>query len=304
MDDVKGLVFNIQRYSIDDGPGIRSTVFLKGCPLSCPWCSNPESQSGVPELFHRDINCVQCGRCVAACPQQAITFKEEKGIRIDREKCVVCGQCVSECTRNAVHFMGEEKTVSEILKVVLRDRVYYESSDGGVTVSGGEALAQPEFTAALLKALREEGIHTCLDTTGYATRDVLDMILPYVSLVYFDIKHMDSESHRRATGVPNEPILDNFRYIAGLGIPITVRVPFIPGFNDSDENIEKTAEFVSSVLPGNEVGLLPYHRYGIGKYEALDREYPMSDLDAPDSGSTEHAKSIFEKHGLKCIVKG
>jgi len=303
MDEIKGLIFNIQRYSVDDGPGIRSTVFLKGCPLSCPWCSNPESQSREPEIFHRDISCVSCGKCVSVCPQQAISLKEEKGIRIDRGRCVACGACKRICPRSAVQFMGEEKTVPEILKVVLKDRDYYANSGGGVTLSGGEPLAQPEFAAALMKALREAGIHTCLDTTGFAPRESLDLVLPYTDLVYFDLKHMDPDEHLRVVGVPNDLIHENFRYIIGRGIPVTVRIPFIPGFNDSDENIEATARFVSALLPGGDVGLLPYHRYGMGKYDALDREYPMGDLDAPTEESTARAKAIFESFGLKCIVK-
>ncbi len=302
MDEVKGIVFNILRYTIDDGPGIRSTVFMKGCPLRCPWCANPESQKKQKEILHRKVSCLKCGRCQAKCPQHAITVGED-GAKIDRSRCVACETCVMFCPNKALQTMGEEMTVAKVFKTVMKDTEYYESTGGGVTVSGGEPLAQPEFVAALCEKLQVNGIHTCIETTGYADRRSLNLVLPHLSLVYYDLKHMDSKEHERVVGVPNERILENFRYIASTGTELVVRIPYIPGFNDSDENMEATARFVADVLPGGEVHLLPYHNYGAGKYEALDRPYPMGDMERPPAEQLEHSKLIFDRYGLDCRIK-
>lgn len=302
MDEVKGIVFNILRYTIDDGPGIRSTVFVKGCPLRCPWCSNPESQKKQKEILHRKVSCIHCGRCEAKCPQKAIRLTED-GVAIDRSLCIACEKCVMGCPNKALQTMGKETSVAEAFKTVMKDREYYESTNGGVTVSGGEPLSQPEFTAALCEKLQASGIHTCIETTGFADRKSLDMVLPHLSLVYFDLKHMDSKEHERVTGVSNERILENFKYIVSRGIPLVIRIPYIPGFNDSDENMEATARFAAEVVPGCEVHLLPYHNYGEGKYESLDRSYPMRDLEKPSDEQLEHSKEIFDKYGLNCIIK-
>ena len=302
MDEVKGIVFNILRYTIDDGPGIRSTVFLKGCPLRCPWCSNPESQKRPVEILHRKVACIKCGRCMANCPKGAIKV-DESNVRIDRSLCIACERCVMGCPNKALQTMGKETKVAEAYKTVMKDREYYESTGGGVTVSGGEPLMQPEFVAALCQKLQESGIHTCIETTGFADRKNWETVLPHLDLVYFDLKHMDSKEHERVTGVPNELILENFKYVAQSGTPLVVRIPYIPGFNDSDENMEATARFVADVLPGNEVHLLPYHNYGEGKYESLDREYPMAGLERPSEEKLEHSKQFFDKYNLNCIIK-
>lgn len=302
MDEITGIVFNTLRYTIDDGPGIRSTVFLKGCPLRCPWCSNPESQKKQIEILHRKVSCLRCGRCEAKCPNGAIKVGED-GPKIDRSLCTACETCVMGCPNKALQTMGVETTVAEAYKKVMKDRDYYESTNGGVTVSGGEPLMQPEFVAALCEKLQASGIHTCIETTGFADRKNTEKVLPHLSLVYFDLKHMDSKEHQRVTGVPNELILENFKYIVSTGTEVVVRIPYIPGFNDSDENMEATARFVAEVLPGAEVHLLPYHNYGEGKYESLDRTYPMTGLERPPTEQVERSKTIFDKYNLKCIVK-
>jgi len=302
MDEVTGIVFNILRYTIDDGPGIRSTVFLKGCPLRCPWCSNPESQKRPVEILHRKVSCIKCGRCQKNCPNGAIKVDED-GPKINRALCTACERCVIGCPNKALQTMGVETTVAEAFKKVMKDREYYESTGGGVTVSGGEPLMQPEFVAALFQKLQEAGIHTCIETTGYADRKNWEMILPHLNLVYFDLKHMDSQVHQRVTGVPNEQILENFKFVAQSGTEVVVRIPYIPGFNDSDENMEATARFVAEVLPGAEVHLLPYHNYGEGKYESLDRSYAMAGVERPPVEKVEQSKLLFDKYNLNCIVK-
>lgn len=296
-----GIVFNILRYTLDDGPGIRSTVFLKGCPLKCPWCANPESQLLIPEISLRKISCVQCNRCIANCPQQAITMTE-KGAKIDRSKCIRCQQCVQACPNKAMETMGKSMTVEEVWKVVKKDMDFYIQSSGGVTVSGGEPLMQADFLVELLKRFREENLHTCLDTTGFCSSEDLERVLPYVCLFYFDLKHMDSAKHQQVVGVPNEPIHRNLRRILEAGIPVAIRIPYIPGFNADDENIEATARFVSEIQPGGEIHLLPYHRYGTGKYEMLDLEYTLGDTQSPSDEQLEHSKNTIEGYGLKCVV--
>lgn len=298
---ITGTVFNILRYTLDDGPGIRSTVFLKGCPLSCPWCANPESQKTYPEIGMRKALCVRCGRCAASCPNQAITLGEKHAL-IDREKCRRCQTCVNACFTKTLEVMGKPMSVEDVWKVVKKDMDYYEESGGGVTVSGGEPLMQPEFLAAFLKKLKEEGIHTCVDTTGFCDREVLEQVLPYVDLFYFDIKHMDSETHRNVVGVPTEPIHENLRLIAERGVKVCIRVPCIPGFNDNETNMEAMGRFVSEILPGNDIHLLPYHRYGEGKYEMIGRSYPMPEVESPTQERLEEFKKILDGFGLNCII--
>ena len=207
------------------------------------------------------------------------------------------------CPNKALQTMGTPTTVAEAYKKVMKDREYYESTNGGVTVSGGEPLMQPEFVAALFEKLQASGVHTCMETTGFADRKNWDMILPHLDLVYFDLKHMDSAEHQRVTGVPNELILENFKYVVQSGTEVVVRIPYIPGFNDSDENMEATARFVADVLPGAEVHLLPYHNYGEGKYESLDRTYEMAGVEKPPIEQVERSKTFFDKYDLKCEVK-
>ncbi|MDA8080153.1 MAG: glycyl-radical enzyme activating protein [Actinomycetota bacterium] len=301
MGEIMGTVFNIQRYSIDDGPGIRSTVFLKGCPLNCKWCSNPESQNRNPEISHRDSLCSKCGICVQVCEAAAITV-DEAGVHIDRDRCNVCGKCIDACDREVLELMGRSMTVEEVFSQLQRDTDYYESSGGGVTICGGEALYQPEFTFALLKRCREVGIHTCLDTAGYGTSSALQRILQYTSLVFYDIKHLDARIHRELTGKQNGLIMRNLELIIRSGVPVVIRVPYIPGHNDSKENIEALAKTVSGMSKEAKVNLLPYHRFGMGKYAMLDRRYELAKLLPPSKEDLSKAKEIIESFGLACEV--
>ena len=297
-----GTTFNILRYTVDDGPGLRSTVFLKGCPLKCPWCANPESQHPYPEVSFRPAMCIGCGRCAMSCPEQAIKIVEGKAL-IDRDKCRRCMTCVDACLNTAMVRMGDEKTVDDVWKVVRRDRDYYEESGGGVTASGGEPLAQADFVVEIFSKLHEEGIHTCLDTTGFASKETLDKVLPLTDLVLFDLKHMDSKKHEEVVGVPTEPIHENLRRIVDAGVEVTIRIPYIPGFNDDDENMKATAEFVKEVAPNSKVNILPYHEYGRNKYESVGMEYAMPPTEKPSEEQLAHSKEFFTQLGLECEVR-
>lgn len=301
MESATGNVFNIQRYSIDDGPGIRTTVFFKGCPLSCVWCSNPESQNLEPELMHRDSLCKRCYRCVAACPEGAITVGAD-GIEIDRDACTVCGDCVEVCPHDAMRITGREMTVDEVFAVLERDADFYEDSGGGVTLSGGEVLMQPEFAVALLRRCREAGFHTCVDTSGQGSLEALRRIIPYTDLFYFDIKHIDPKIHRAQAGRSNEAILRNFQEVAASGVPLVVRVPVVPGFNDTSDAISDIADMVADHAPRATVHLLPYHRYGQQKYDMLGLDYELAAAETPSQEFMQAARKIVEARGLPCEV--
>lgn len=301
MTSVSGTVFNIQRYSIDDGPGIRTTVFFKGCPLCCVWCSNPESQSPAPELMHRITLCKRCYRCVEACPLAAITVGSD-GILIDRDLCDTCGECVEACPHDAMRISGKKMTVDEVVAIIERDTDFYRDSGGGVTLSGGEVLLQPEFAREILKRSHEAGLHTCLDTSGLGDTEALRRLLPYLDLVYFDIKHVDPRAHRAETGRPNEVILSNFEEVAASGVPLVVRVPVIPDFNDTVDAIADIAELVATHAPGTTVHLLPYHRYGQQKYAMLGLDYELAAAESPSQEFMEAARAIVESRGLPCEV--
>jgi pyruvate formate lyase activating enzyme len=300
-DKIKGLIFNIQRFSIHDGPGIRTTVFMKGCPLRCLWCSNPESQGFTPELIVRDINCRRCGACAQACPQGAITVSREKGRTIDWDRCDRCLKCVDACIYNALNRCGQYLGVSEVLDEVLRDEAFYRNSGGGITVSGGEALSQPRFVLNLLSASRQRGLHTVLDTTGHAARENLDSVMPFVDLVLWDIKHLDTREHRRTTGAGNELILENLDRVARFGKTIWLRVPLIAGFNDAPEHIRALA-VLGKTKGAEKISLLPYHEGGRTKCEQSGRPYPFPEGRTPADEHIEHLKRMIEREGLKASV--
>jgi pyruvate formate lyase activating enzyme len=294
---IEGIVFNIQRYSIDDGPGIRTTVFLKGCPLVCLWCSNPESQSPLPQLSYRYTTCVKCGTCVKVCPTEAVAMGDD-GIKIDRGKCTVCGTCVKKCLPEALSISGKKMTTQAVYNIVKRDKDYYDQGGGGCTCSGGELLSQPDFVAGLFRLCRENGIHTTADTCGFGSRAALDKVIEYTDLFYYDLKHFDPEAHLRCTGKDNKLILDNLRYIARSGIPIVIRVPLIPGLTCTDENLDGIARIVKEITPDSPVSLLPYHEYGANKYPMVGYTYPLSDVPALTEEEKKHAGEVFESCGL------
>ena len=306
--NIEGLIYNIQGYSIHDGPGIRTTVFMKGCPLRCKWCANPESMTHFPEILHFKGKCVKCYRCIEMCPYGAISIpKEGEFISINREACVDCKEylCAKGCYQGALEIAGNYITAEELLKEVKKDSLFYRNSGGGVTLSGGEPLSQYGFTLQFLKGCREKGIHTTLDTSGYAPWETLREILDSTDLVFYDIKHMNPAVHKELTGVSNEQILKNLEASLNLDkVPIIIRIPVIPGHNDSKENAEATARFVKE-LGAKEVNLLPYHRLATGKYTGLGRKYPLGeDILPPGDAEMEKIKSIYESYNLCCSIGG
>ena len=296
---ITGVVFNIQHYSIHDGPGIRTTVFIKGCRLRCVWCQNPESQSFEPELFFNADKCTGCGLCVETCPEGAIEISQGHS-KTDRTLCMSRGRCVEVCPNEARNLMGNYITTEEVFSDVIEDEIFYKNSGGGVTLSGGEPLASPEFTITLLKLLKKAGIHTALDTCGYAQWEIIQNVLNYVDLVLFDFKHMNPVEHQKYTGVSNEPILDNARRIhRELNIPMLARVPVVPGYNDSIENIEATAKFIANELgTSTHVHLLPYHRLGEAKYERLEETDKTVLIEPPGEQHISKLIKIFESFSL------
>jgi pyruvate formate lyase activating enzyme len=296
----KGLVFNIQRFSVHDGPGIRTTVFLKGCPLSCLWCSNPESQSFFPSLAARDINCKLCGKCIPSCPKNAISILGSKDRIIDGKRCDQCLRCVDACISGSLKRCGEYMTEDEILTEVMKDSLFYKNSRGGVTLSGGEPLSQSRFLIRLLHVLKEKNFHVALDTSGHAPGKVFAEALPFVDLVLFDIKHMDDEAHRRYTGASNRIILSNARQ-AAKEVRTWFRIPLIEGINDSADNIARIAEMAKEI--GIEkISFLPYHEGGISKCLQIGRPYPMAGAKSPSEEHIRELRRIISEKGVSVSV--
>jgi pyruvate formate lyase activating enzyme len=300
---MSSLVTNIQGYSIHDGPGIRTVVFLKGCSLECQWCSNPECISPRPEVGFFKALCTHCGKCAEVCPESALVFKANKPPLINRECCTSCGMCVSACSYKALILYGEPMNAAEIFNAVYRDKLFYDSSGGGVTVSGGEALLQPQLVCDLFAKCREAGIQTCIETSGHAAASALHQVLPYTDYVLYDLKHMDPDKHRRYTGKPNNLILSNAKIVVESSREILFRMPLIPDINDDLQNIKDTADFLHGLGKNVcRIELMPYHQLGKGKYESLDRKYNLPDVPAPEPEQIDSVKKAFENYGITCLI--
>ena len=293
---MRGTVFHIQKYSVNDGPGIRTTVFLKGCPLRCLWCANPESQLRKQQVLWEQSSCRNCGHCAKICPAGAITLIDGR-VRINHRQCTACGVCIRDCPGHALKPEGGEKTVQEVLDTVLQDRPFYEESGGGLTLSGGEMLIQPEFSKQLLLAAKEEGLHTCAETTGFTEPAVFAAVTETLDLLLFDMKHWDSEAHRRGTGVGNELPLQNLRTAIGSGKEVLPRIPVIPGFNDSLDDAAKFCARLSEV-GAERCQLLPFHQFGENKYALLGRDYRYRDVPALHREELETYRQVFLQHGI------
>jgi pyruvate formate lyase activating enzyme len=300
INDGKGLIFNIQRFSVHDGPGIRSTVFMKGCPLNCQWCSNPESRDFFPNLMVSDRHCRQCGACEKICPQGAITLTREAGRKIEWDQCNQCLACVDACIYNSLNGCGNYMNLEEVLDEVLKDRAFYRNSGGGMTISGGEALSQWEFVGRLLGEGKRLGLHTALDTSGYAPWEAMEKVLPPVDLILWDIKHLDPREHQKMTGVENQLILENIRK-ASKKKTLWLRMPLIAGFNDSDAHLARLIDLAKAVA-AEKISLLPYHEGGKSKCEQLGRPYPFPEGKAPGDERIGSIKGIIEKAGITVSI--
>lgn len=300
---MSSLVTNIQGYSIHDGPGIRTVVFLKGCGLECQWCSNPECISPHPEVGFIKTLCTKCGKCAEICPDGALVYEAGKLPHIDHERCSGCGACSSVCSYEALVLYGKQMNADEVFDAINRDKIFYQASGGGVTVSGGEALLEPQFVCDLFEKCRRAGIHTCLETSGYAAESALRQVLPYTDYVLYDLKHLNSKKHRRYTGKPNSLILSNAKIVAASGVETLFRMPLIPGINDDMQNIKETGEFLHGLEnDALRIELMPYHRLGKGKYESLDKEYRLSGVPSPEPDEVESVKKAFEVNDIICLI--
>jgi len=296
-------VTNIQGYSIHDGPGIRTIVFLKGCNLVCRWCANPECVVPSPEVGFIKSLCTRCGNCTGVCPQEALNFDSEGLPSIGRNRCTGCGKCASVCGYHALLPYGKIMSLEEVFDAVKADKMFYETSGGGVTASGGEPLRHPEFVRALFERCHAEGIHTCIETSGCAPSSALLQVLPFTDYVLHDLKHMNAEIHREFTGQQNHLILSNAKLVVESGVDFLFRMPLIPGVNDNLENIQATAAFLKGLgKKAERIELMPYHRLGESKYLALNKPYRLHGLSAIEPSHVESVRQAFENNGIRCSV--
>ena len=315
-ENLTGRLYDIQGFSVQDGPGVRTTAFLKGCPLRCPWCHSPESQSFKPQLSWISMRCLgtdACkSRCIKACPENAIELGERRKdatsaeelqmVHVKRESCTDCGLCADKCYAEALYICGEDYTVDALVERLMQDKAFYDRSGGGITISGGEALCQVDFVVEVFKRMKENGVHTALDTSGFAQWETVAKTMPYTDLYLYDIKHMDSEKHNAVVKVPNEQILANAKLLAENGKKLQIRVPVIPLFNDDEENIRATAEFCRELGDAvSVVQLLPYHNLGVMKYLRISDEKAV-EATPPSDEFMQKMKKIMEEYGLPVTI--
>lgn len=298
----EGIIFNIQRYSLHDGPGVRTVVFFKGCGLRCKWCSNPESQEHTRELYISTLQCIGCGKCVISCPCEALSISEGN-IVLNRILCNQCGFCATQCPSGAIQFYGKEQNAEEIFKIVLRDKVFYRNSGGGITLSGGEPTLQPILAYELLSMCKEEGINTAIETCGFTSWENIEVLLPLLDYIYYDVKHVIPEKHLAGTGSDCTLILSNLKKLASVRKSgLVIRVPIIPGFNDDKRSINAIAEWIDGNLTGISVEIMAYHRYGEKKYELLGRKYQMKEGSKLKEGVIESIVSAFKSKNIRCSI--
>jgi pyruvate formate lyase activating enzyme len=301
---IKGTVFNIQRYSVNDGPGIRTLIFFKGCPLVCAWCSNPESQSRQHQIMYFEGLCGQCGVCAQACPNNCILIQDGKRV-YNPENCKVCGDCENACPSSAVKLVGESMHVEDVLTIAEKDYLFYLNSGGGVTLGGGEPTMQPAFAEQILKGLKRLGIHTALETCGYTDWTIFEKLNSHLDLLLYDFKHIDPSIHKQQVGKSNSKVLRNLQKLLMGDIPIIIRIPVIPGFNDNIHTMKKMSLFLDQYNQGaiERIDLLPYHKLGVGKYTALNCAYSLAGRETPDEVVLDDFKKVFTKQGFNTNVE-
>jgi pyruvate formate lyase activating enzyme len=296
MNNLKGTIFDIKKYAIHDGPGIRTTIFFQGCPLNCWWCHNPESQSSRSVLMYRANRCSLCQTCIEVCPQNGISLK---GTTItDRSKCDLCGECAAACYYGAREISGKSMTIAEVMAAIQRDVPFYDQSGGGVTFSGGEPLLQRRFLAEVLRECNAQDIHTVVDTSGFASWEVFESIRQDVNLFLYDLKILDDQRHQQYTGVSNLLILNNLQRLAESGAQIFVRIPLIPGINDDEENLKESAALIAGLPNIRAVELMAYHDIAEAKYESLGMDYQLPHTSPPTEADMQKAAKYFEDQGL------
>ena len=300
---VTGTIFDIQRFTVHDGPGIRTAVFMKGCPLRCPWCQNPESMRKDPQISYFPTLCIGCGSCEILCPHNAVkTTGENLNDKIKLDICNHCGECTKECYSGALRLIGQSMSIEEVYNAVMRDELFYQDSGGGVTFTGGEPTFQPEFLTAAAKKLKKAGIHLVIETCGMFSWDSVAEAFSLMDIIYMDIKHADSEKHLKVIGQANDRILENARHIDKLMKPIRIRVPLIPGFNDSIEDFGAILKFAASLHNLERVQILPYHKFGIAKYERIGLEYSMTHVVPQPKQIVDDLLALAEKHKIPCSL--
>jgi len=295
-------LFNIQKFSLHDGPGIRTTLFFKGCPLRCKWCHNPEGLSSKIEILYNKDKCTLCGECIKRCPKSAISLINKR-IETDVAKCCFCDECTHYCVNGAREIAGKEYSIEELVKIILKDKIFYEESNGGVTLSGGEPVMQTEFVEELLKRLKQENIHTAVDTSGIMPFECYERIYKYTDLFLYDIKLIDDEKHKKFTGLSNAIILDNLKRLSKIHSNINIRLPIIEGVNADDEHINGVINLIDDLGIKN-VNLLPYHDISRHKYKKLDMEYDGLEMNVPSSEKMEEFKTRMENAGYNAKIGG
>lgn len=296
-------IINIQKFSVHDGSGIRTTVFFKGCPLKCWWCHNPESQRYDKEVLFDAEKCTGCGYCKKGCEYGAITVGE-KAVT-DFSRCVLCGECTDYCLQNNREIVGTQYSIEDLMKILLQDKVFYDQSGGGVTLSGGEVMTQDmDYIEELCRRIKKEGIHLAIDTCGYGVRENFERIVPYADVFLFDIKALDSKIHEKYTGVPNDLILSNLEYLLYQKANVNIRIPVIQSVNDDEKSILDLIDYIKNHAGNVEINLLPYHNTGSSKYDKLGRTYPAKDFLVPPKEKMDHIKELFEKSGFTKVKIG